>query len=216
MPGFSGRLLAVFAATLAIAAVPASAQKTPERIRLTAESRQGAVLIRVPVQPFDYALSFSRDGNSGFMSRVYVMGVRAGPPGYRYIARTLTPGRYRLDSVWQQGVWSACLEQGTLEVPVVAGEIAFVGTFQAQPILEWIQQRAIERGRTEVGAGDPVVQRPDNLQPIVDGRDEAGLGEARQFAQEVMNGSGALLRLADVQQTSFVTSGASRAIEVCG
>ena len=210
------KFVAFASALIVVSASPAIAQKRPDRIHLTATSRSGAVLIRVPVQPFDYTLQFSRNGNSGFLSRVYQMNVRAGPPGYRYIARTLSPGRYRLDSVWQQGRWSACLERATIEIPVEAGRIAYVGTLQVDSILAAIQQSAIERGRTSVAAGDFVVSRPDDVRPIIDGRDEAGIADARTFAQTVMNGSGNLLQLAQLNETSFSTSGASRLIEICG
>jgi hypothetical protein len=208
--------IACLAALVVLSASPAVAQKSPERIHLAATSRQGAVLIRVPVQPFSYTLQFSRNGNSGFLSRVYLMKVRAGPPGYTYIARTLSPGRYRLDSVWQQGTWSACLESATIEIPVQAGRIAYVGTLQVDSILEAIQRSAIDRGRTTVAAGDPVVSRPDNVRPIIDGRDEAGFAEAREFADNVMNRSGSLVDLAQVSETAFSTSRTGRLIEVCG
>ncbi len=203
---------------LALAVAPSSAlaQKSPEKIKLTAQSKDGAVLIRVPVQPFEYSLQFSRNGRSGFLSRVYQMNVRAGPPGYRYIARTLAPGRYRLDTVWQQGRWSACLEQGTIEFPVIAGQIAYLGTLQAEPILASIQRQAVERGRTAVAAGDIVMSRADDTSPMVDGRDDMAVDEARRFADAAMNGSGNLLRLAELNETAFSTSAAGRVIEICG
>lgn len=209
-------ILLCLAAAGLLATEPAAAESRPERVRLTAESSRGAVLIRVPVQPFEYSFQFSRNGRSGFLSRVYQMNVRAGPPGYRYIARTLAPGRYRLDTVWQQGRWSACLEQGTIEFPVIAGQIAYLGTLQAEPILASIQRRAVERGRTAVAAGDIVMSRTDDTSPMVDGRDDMAVDEARRFADAVMNGGGNLLRLAELNQTAFSTSAAGRAIKICG
>ena len=210
------KIIACFGAIGLLSASPGMAQKTPERIRLTATSREGAVLLRVPVQPFDYALQFSRNGHSGFMSRVYLMRVRAGPPGFRYIARTLSPGQYRLDSVWQQGRWSACLEQGTFEFPVTAGHIAFVGTLNLDPVLATIQQRALQSERTSIGGGDYFLTRPDAARPIIGGRDDASVADARQFAEVSMNRSGALLELTDVSEASFATSGLGQAIKVCG
>lgn len=209
-------VFACIATWLLLGAVPAGAQKVPERIRLTATSRDGAVLIRVPVQPFDYALQFSRNGNSGFMSRVYLMRVRAGPPGFAYIARTLSPGRYRLDSVWQQGHWSACLEAGTFDFPVAAGRIAFVGTLELDAVLASIQQHAAETGRTTVAGTDYALSHDRAPRPVVDGRDEMGLAEARRFADTTMNGSGALVTLAEMADAAFSTSAAGRAIRVCG
>ena len=210
------KLLAGLAAAGLLATGPAAAESRPERVRLTAESSRGAVLIRVPVQPFEYSLQFSRNGSSGFLSRVYQMDVRAGPAGYRYIARTLAPGRYRLDTVWQQGRWSACLEQGTIEFPVIAGRIAYVGTLQVEPILASIQRQAVARGRTSVATGDIVMSRADDTSPMVDGRDAVAVDEARRFADAAMNGSGNLLQLADLNETAFSTSAAGRVIEICG
>ena len=206
----------LFAVALLLGAGPAAAESRPDRVRLTADARKGAVLIRVPVQPFEYSLQFSRNGRSGFLSRVYQMDVRAGPAGYRYIARTLAPGRYRLDTVWQQGRWSACLEQGTIEFPVTAGRISYVGTLQAEPILASIQRQAVARGRTAVAAGDIVVSRTGDTRPVVDGRNEAAVDEARRFADDVMHGTGNLLELAELTETAFATSAAGRAIEICG
>ena len=209
-------LIACLAAATVLTATPAEAQRRPDRIRLTEESRNGAVLIRVPVQPFDYAMQFSRNGNSGFLSRVYVMNVRSGEPGYRYIARTLAPGRYRLDTIWQQGAWSACLEQGTIDFPVVAGRISFLGTLHIDHIFASIQQSAVERGRTRVAVGDYVMSRPDDVRPVVDGRDEPAIADARQFADTVMNGSGRLVQLAEVGEAAFATSRGNRLIKICG
>lgn len=209
-------IAAALLAAGAASATPAAAETNPAKIRITPASSKGAMLIRVPVLPFDYSLSFSKNGSSGFLSRVYQMRVRAGPPGYTYIANSLSPGRYRLDSIWQQGAWSACLEQGTVEFPVVAGRIGFVGTLQVVPVMEAIQRHAIERGRTTVQGTDYVMARPDIDRPVVDGRDEAGLADARSFADEAMNGSGSLVGLGDVNEATFGTSRAGRAIKICG
>jgi len=210
------RLLASAAALTLLTSAPAAAQKSPERIQLTDRSSDGAILIRVPVKPYEYTLQFSKDGSSGFLSRVYLMKVRSGPEGYRYIARTLSPGRYRLDSVWQQGSWSACLENGTIEVPVSAGRIAYLGTLGVDQVLQGIQNDAVIRGRTALGMGDFTVARPEDARPLVEGRDEAAVAEARTFAQDVMNGSGARLDVAPVSEVAFNTSAAGRAIKVCG
>lgn len=195
---------------------PATAQKSPEKIRLTASSGDGAVLIRVPVQPFPSALQFSRNGNSGFMSRVYMMKIPEGAPGFRYIARTLSPGRYRLDSVWQQARWGACLEEGTFEFDVKPGEIAYVGTLHTDVLLRSLQDQAVTSGNAVQRGGSYFLSRSGADRPWIDGNDEAGLAAARSFAEASMNGTGELVRLANVQAASFATSGAGRAIKVCG
>jgi hypothetical protein len=198
-------------------AQPAAAQKSPEKIKLTAASKQGAVLIRVPVQPFSYALQFSKNGNSGFLSRVYLMKVdEADAPGFRYIARTLAPGRYRLDQMWQQGQWSACLEQGTFEFDVKPGEIAYLGTLHTDRVLAAIQSQAVAANEI-VQSGTAYFQSHGRTSPpIIDGRDESGLHDAKAFARERMNRSDGAVRLANVTDTTFATSGLGKAIKVCG
>jgi len=209
-------LLAALIGTHAVTAFPALAQKSPEKIRLTAASKDGAVLIRVPVEPFAYSLQFSRNGNSGFMSRVYLMTIKGGAAGYRFIARTLSPGRYRLDSIWQQGHWSACLEQGTFEFEVKAGTISYVGTLQTERLLASIQMQALLSGKATVLGTDYMLSHGPTEKPIIDGRDEIALAEARQFADTTMNGSARLVDLANVTDTRFTTSGFGKAIKICG
>jgi len=203
-------------AALICSAGPAVAQKQPEKIRLSESSRDGAVLIRVPVQPFSAALQFSKNGNSGFMSRVYLMKIAEGEPGFRYIARTLSPGRYRLDSVWQQAHWSVCLESGTFEFDVKAGEIAYLGTLHTDLLFRSLQDQAIASEDTVQRGTSYFLTHGSTDAPLIDGNDEAGLAAARSFAETSMNGTGELVRLAGVNATSFATSGAGKAIQVCG
>jgi hypothetical protein len=203
---------------LAIFALPgvAEAQKQPEKIELSPKSDKGAVLIRVPTQPFPYALQFSKNGKSGFLSRVYIMKVDPAPRGYVYIARTLSPGRYRLDNVWQQGAWTACMEQGTFEFTIAPGKIAYLGTFEVEGVLREIQSQAIEQGRTEVRGTDYMQGQARVSEEMVSGRDATDLAAARSFAESTMNSSGELVELADVSGTSFKTSGFGKAIKICG
>jgi hypothetical protein len=212
-------LSALVASAIILCGAPASAQKTPEKIRLTGTSKDGAVLIRVPAVRADYALMFSKDGKSGFLSRAYMMKVPGNyfsQSGFRYIARTLAPGRYRLDSVWQQATWSGCLAAGTLEFDVKPGEISYLGTLNAQELLESVQAQAVQKGRTVLGRGDIFVAHEGIAKPFLSDRSEAGVADARTFAQTNMNGTGDLLKLGQVGETSFAVSKASRAIEVCG
>lgn len=212
-PRFAASLAALL---LTFAAAPLPAQKSPEKIKLTEKSGDGAVLIRVPVQPFPYAFTFSKNGSSGFMSRVYVMKVKEGGEGYRYVARTLAPGPYRLDWIWQQGHWSACMEGGTIQFDVKPGRIEYVGTVRAEKVLAAIQDQAVARGKTEMAGTDYAVSHDAIELPPVEDRDDAGLQAAKAFAQSDMNGSGRLVELADVEKTSFATSGVGKAIKVCG
>ncbi|HEX8239286.1 MAG TPA: hypothetical protein VF574_06045 [Allosphingosinicella sp.] len=205
--------LALAALTLA---APAFAESNPAKVRLTAQSGNGAILIRVPVQPFGYGLLFSKDGKSGFLSRVYVMQVKKGAPGEAWISRTLAPGRYRLDSMWQQKRWSVCLENGTFEVEVRPGRIAYVGRLDTDALLADLQRQAVAAGREVVVGTAYYLSHNKTSVPPLGGRDEAGLREARAFANEAMNASGPLVDLGDVRNVSFATSKSGKAIKVCG
>lgn len=156
------------------------------------------MLIRVPVQPFPTALQFSKNGNSGFMSRVYMMKIAEGAPGFRYIARTLSPGRYRLDSVWQQARWGACLENGTFEFDVKPGEIAYIGTLHTDVLFRSLQNQATASGNAVQRGTSYFLSRDGTDRPWIDGNDETGLAAARSFAETTMNGAGELVRLANV------------------
>jgi len=193
---------------------PALAESNPAKVRLTERSGKGAVLIRVPPQPVPYALQFSKNGSSGFLSRVYLMGVK---PGTAWIARTLGPGRYRLDSMWQQGHWSACLEGGTFEFEVKPGRIAYIGTLPTDLILTDLQRQAVAAGKTTqtVGVSYYLSHNKTVVPPLGD-RDEAGTGAAKSFAEQGMNGSGELVELAPVRDVTFGTSKSGKAIKVCG
>ncbi|HEU0099498.1 MAG TPA: hypothetical protein VFQ67_12080 [Allosphingosinicella sp.] len=197
-------------------AAPALAESNPAKVRLTAGSGKGAILIRVPAQPFSYGLMFSKDGRSGFLSRVHIMQVKAGAQGDVWIARTLAPGRYRLDSMWQQKRWSVCLESGTFEVEVKPGRISYVGRLDTDALLADLQRQAVAAGRTVVVGTAYYLSHNKTSVPPLGGRDEAGTAEARAFAEEGMNGSGELVDLGDVRETSFATSKSGKAIKVCG
>ncbi|MFC3556446.1 hypothetical protein ACFOKI_03400 [Sphingomonas qilianensis] len=132
------------------------------------------------------------------------------------MARTLARGRYRLDNVWQQGAWTACLEQGTCGLSVAPGKIAYLGTFEVDGVLRVIQSQAIVRDRTVMRSTDYTQGQVKVADDMVTGRDLAGMKDARRFAQESMGGGGAFVTLADVSGVSFSTSAFGKAIKICG
>jgi hypothetical protein len=210
------RIAALFALAAFTIAAPALADSSPARIRLTAQSGKGVILIRVPVQPFGYGLMFSKDGKSGFLSRVYMMQVRKGPPGDTWIAETLSPGRYRLDSMWQQKRWSACLESGTFEVEVKPGRIAYVGRLDTDALLADLQRQAVAAGRTVQSGTSYYLSHNKTAVPPLGERDEAGIEAARSFADREMGGSGRLVDPGAVREVTFGTSKSGKAIKICG
>lgn len=192
-------------------AAPGAAQKSPDKIRLTPRSRDGAVLIRVPVEPFHYTLKFSKNGSSGFLSRAFLMEIaKARAPGYRYIARTLDPGRYRFDWLTQQRFFGACIESETIEFDVVAGRIAYVGTLRTDRLLEAIERKDILVSTT---ADSDASQSAFKVPPLED-RDDAGLRVAREFADRTMHGGGGLVELAQVRRVPLAPKPPGK--ESCG
>lgn len=210
------RIIPIIALAAFTLATPALADSNPAKIRLTPQSRQGVVLIRVPAQPFGYGLMFSKDGKSGFLSRVYMMGAKKGPAGDIWIAETWSPGRYRLDSMWQQKRWSVCLESGTFEVEVKSGRIAYVGRLDTDALLADLQRQAVAAGRTVQSGTSYYLSHNKTVAPPLGDRDEAGLRVARDFADREMNGSGRLVDLGAVREVAFGTSKSGKAIKICG
>lgn len=209
-------LTAAAAASLVVSA-PAPAFENPAKIKLTERSKGGAVLIRLPAQPYPYALQFSKNGSSGFLSRVYLIKVKpAAAADFTWVAESWGPGRYRLDSIWQQGHWSVCLEKGTFEIDVKPGKIAYLGTLYTQQLLGALQGQASETGATSQAGTSYFLSHDKTKVPPVADRDEAGLAAARAFADAAMNGSGRLVEIAEARDVSFATSGAGKAIKVCG
>jgi hypothetical protein len=181
----------------------AAAQKTPEKIRLTAASKDGAVLMRVARIPADFQLFLQKSGSSGFGSRVYMMDVKPGRSGETYIARTLPPGRYRIDSIWQQKRWGLLLSGDTVEFDIRPGRISYLGALNSSALLEAIQTGASAAGKTvSLAPGSGYSSREHGLVPTFGGRDTASFGEALAFSQTMMLASPDTVDLAPLHPSS--------------
>ena len=182
-------------AGLAVAGAPVSAQKVPEKIRLTSQSKDGAVLLRVDTYPADTQLWFNKAGKSGFGSRIFVIDIPRGDGQATYVARTLAPGRYRLDSIWQQKRWGILLCRDTIEFEVAAAKITYLGKLDNRDILSILQRDAIAAGKTVSVGLSGFISDKHGQKPEFSGRDEAGLGEAIRFASEAMRASEGMVQL---------------------
>ncbi len=118
--------------------------------------------------------------------------------------------------MWQQKSWSVCLESGTFEVEVKPGRIAYVGRLDTDALLADLQRQAVAAGRTVQTGTSYYLSHNKTVVPPLGGRDEAGLREARAFADREMNGSGRLVDLGAVKEVSFATSKSGKAIKICG
>jgi hypothetical protein len=199
----------LIAAALAILAVglalPAEAQKSPEKIRLAPNDKQGAVLVRVDKISADYMLRLQKSGSGGFGSRVYVIPVEGGGQGEAFVARTLTPGRYRLDSLIQQRAFLIALSADTVEFEIAPGKIAYLGKLNSLELLIAMQRAAVAAGKTraQIGGGGGFNSDEGLAKPVFSGRDAAGLAEAETFAGRVMSARPEQVLLADLHETHF-------------
>lgn len=180
---------------------PAAAQKQPDKIRLTPQSQDGAVLIRVDTFLADSQLWLNKGGNSGFGSRVFIIDVPVGDGEAVYVARTLKPGRYRMDSVWQQKRWGIVLRGDTVEFEVKPGKIVFLGKLNNGDLLRGLQHEAVAAGKTESRGLSGFVTYKHGLKPAFSERDETGLAEAVRFTKGTMNSGADMVELAPLGES---------------
>lgn len=204
-----------FAVAMAVPAAPVPA-KPPAKIAVTPASKEGGLLIRVRRLPMDWTLEFSRVGsNSGFLGRSWLLPIgRSAEP--EWAVRTMKPGLYRLDTIFQQGTWGGCLGAKTITVRIVAGEIAYLGRLDPGPTLIDIARIATEKDQLRASAGTIHVYHDGIAAPLLDRRDEAGLAEADAFVRRAMPRSSAPVRLAEISETRFEVSAGNRAMSICG
>lgn len=194
------QLLALFLCSFALIAMasPATSQKSPEKIRLTSASEQGAVLIRVDRIPAKFQLWFQKSGKSGFGSRVYMVPVAAGEKGELYVARTLTPGRYRLDSIWQQLRWGLLLSGDTVEFDIKPGAVTYLGKLDTWTLLTTLQDMAVAAGVTVSHGTSGYSTAKHGLRPSFSARDANGLADATSYAATTMGVQNNMVELGEI------------------
>lgn len=198
----------VFACVAASALVgglnaPVVAQKSPEEIRLSPTSKSGAILLRVDTIRADQQLFFQKSGSSGFGSRVYIIEIDGGDGRDVYVARTLKPGRYRLDSIWQQNRWGLELSGNTVEFDVKPGKITYLGKLETEALLLALQREAVAAGKTVARGTSGFSTDQHGVRPEFSGRDEASLAEAKEFAGRAMEAEEGMLELGALSKISF-------------
>lgn len=182
------------------AAIPAvaAAQKSPDRIRVTPQMRDGVVMVRVPDSPVSYMMVLQRVGSTGFGSRVYHLTAEPGR-GATYLARTLKPGRYRFSSLVQQRHWGLGFGARTTEFEVVAGRVSFLGELNAAPLLASLQRQVVAAGKTELkglGAVTTGFGATDETSDQFVGRTPGDLVDGSAFASRTMSAAGDATMLA--------------------
>ena len=207
------RLLTVAVLASTILAAPASAKIKDWKI--TPTSKEAVLIMRADRQPFDYALTFSREGKSGFGSRVFVLGTNAYDVA-PYTARTLGPGSYQLTSIVQQKAWASCFGSGSLAFTVEPGKVYYLGILNTMALLADLQQSAIARGKTSLSSGLLAVGWEPSVKPELVPPDEAELEIVRSFVSSRMPGTSAPVIAVQTRPITFGSSKGEKLIQVCG
>lgn len=207
------RVLILAALAAGLTATPAAARIKDWKI--TPASQESVLIMRAERQPFDYTLSFSREGRSGFGSRVFQLGVRSydfAP----YTARTLGPGSYQLNSLSQQGAWSSCYANGSFAFTVEPGRVYYLDLVNTQALLVDLQQGAMSRGKAKLTRGALAVGWQPTVQPQVGTPTEAELGIVREFVRTSMPGTTAPVTALAVRPITFGATRGEKFMQVCG
>lgn len=194
-------------------APPASAKIKDWKI--TPTSKEAVLIMRADRQPFDYALTFSREGKSGFGSRVFVLGTSPYDPA-PYTARTLGPGSYQLTSIVQQKAWATCFGSGSVAFTVEPGKVYYLGTLNSMALLADLQQSAIARGKTSLGSGSLAVGWKPKVRPELVPADAAELEVVRAFVSAAMPATTAPVVALQARPITFGSTKGEKLIQVCG
>jgi hypothetical protein len=110
-----------------LATRPALAENNSIENKIRSDVKNGIVLIQTLTAPVEYELLFQRSGSSGFGSRVFYLKSRPGLDKSVYLARSLKPGRYRLDRLYYQKGWTLYFMKCTVEFEIRAGRVSYLG-----------------------------------------------------------------------------------------
>lgn len=190
-----GRYWAASAALLC--AGPALAED-PGKVAIGAESPKGVLLFKIPPIPITHVLMFTREGASP--TTAYWVRIKGRPiaEGDRFVVTTLPPGRYRLDAVYLQLKWVACLHAAVPTISIDPGEIAYLGSLDTRPTLASIQRSAQAHKHLTASTFEWHFYRIDVGIPRVADRDPEGLAQAESFVRRDMPRSSAAVALAEL------------------
>jgi len=171
--------------------------------------------MRVPTFSFNWTMSLSRDGKTGFLSRVYLLGVKP-DQGYQYVSRSLKPGTYVMTAIFQQGGWQSCYSDKTPKFTIGAGKVYYLGTFEATAVLSELQADAVNRGRTRLQQGGLTTQWDASVAPswVISGDEE--IGAAKTFVSTAMPRTTAKIAPLSVNYSKLKVSNTEKALQICG
>jgi hypothetical protein len=195
-------------------ALSASEQKNKD-YKITEGSKKSLVVMQVPTYSFSYGFSFSRDGKTGFLSRVYLMKARP-DSGYQYISRSLKPGTYVMTALYQQSGWQSCFAKNTPKFTIDAGKVYYFGRFGADAPLTEVQDDAVERGKTRLSAGSLTTLWDPDTKPTWTIAGESDLLSVRNFVKDAMPKTTAEVVPLTITYSSLEISSTEKAIQICG
>ena len=154
-----GILTAVLAGTMLVTATPAAA-KDSAKIAVTATSKDALIIIKAPaIPPAPTFKTAYRLGLSVYDPENNAM--KGGPWGGKavfqaqpkkfvdgYLLLTVKPGTWVYQDFSQQDFWALCFQDSSLQFDVKAGEVVYLGEFDAAAHSRDLQFTAIKTGRT--------------------------------------------------------------------
>jgi hypothetical protein len=198
-----------------VCAVPVAAEQKNKDQKITRASNESLVIMRVPTFPFDYTMSLSRDGKTGFMTRVYLLPVRS-DTGYQYVSRALKPGTYVMTALYQQSGWQSCFSNNTPKFTIEAGKVYYFGTLNVEQSLTELQQDAIKRGSTALPQGGLTTQWDPKSKLVWKINGEAETTDLVAFLAKKMPKTNVKPIPLEVTYSNLTVSATERAIQVCG
>ena len=103
-----------------------------------------------------------------------------------YLVEMVKPGTYVFRDFSRQDLWSLCFNGASLQFTIKAGEVLYLGEFDAAKHVEELQTLAVTTGRVTAKSGSPVqffdTVSPPAFAPV----DEAGLAAAAAMVKARM------------------------------
>jgi hypothetical protein len=186
----SARFMVVGRATLAIMLLALTAcAPTTSSISERPDARQGLVLFVANPEPFYYGISIleydpiKERVNWGVLGTAPSLVVKP-DPAPQFVSDVFSPGLYAFQQAWQQGHWLLCLTK-TVKFDIKAGEIAYLGILDTKAIVEEIERKSIDAGKTTASGLGSVATFPSDAPPRFT-IPESGFGSV-QSAQDYVN-----------------------------
>lgn len=181
-----------------VLAGPSFAQKSPEKISLAPNDKDGVVLIKVDRDIARMDVWLQKADRSGFGSRVYTVTGKETGDGEYFIARTLKPASYRIASLWQQKSFGIEVEHSSLQFDILPGRISYLGKLNSGELLSIMRDEARAAGKTVGGGGRGFLSESGAGKMVLTGRDETSVAEAAEFSKRVMGAAESQFSLAEL------------------